>query len=239
MGRKLSESFFLRALPPPQKKTRTSSLDMPTRPSRKRSCPMATVEDDVLLLLLHDAGAPYLLRRVCARWRATVDTHLAVEELRLQEAVASVALIEWARARGFAWSDGAMASAAASGGHTKVLAWLRDRGRLSTCTYVCIRAAEGGHLETLQWARDKGYPWNEATCALAAKGGHLRVLEWARDKGCPWDEWTCTSAAAGGHLEVLKWARAKNCPWDKYTTYAAGRHPELLHWMRANGCPDA
>ena len=130
---------------------------------------------------------------------------------------------------------------AAGGGHLAVLKWARARG-YPWDEWTCAKAAGSGHLEVLQWARAHGCPWHEQTCAWAASNGHLEVLQWSVANGCMGDgeDWPyiLDNAAKNGHLKVLQWARARGCPWDEPTcAYAAKNgHLEVLQWARANGC---
>ena len=107
--------------------------------------------------------------------------------------------------------------------------------------FTCSAAADGGHLRVLKYLHESGCPWDEWTCSNAAFGGHLDVLRWCRAFGCPWNVITCQNAAEGGHLDVLKWLRSQDppCPWDWETSYFAeikGK-TEVLAWLRKEGCP--
>ena len=68
-----------------------------------------------------------------------------------------MACLEYARANGCEWNEGA-----------------------------CEAAAANGRLEALRWLRERGAPWEPATIArVARKGGHEEVLRWAAENGCP------------------------------------------------------
>ncbi|CAB9511291.1 ankyrin repeat protein [Seminavis robusta] len=83
-------------------------------------------------------------------------------------------------------------------GNLAVMQWARQKG-FPWNKETCFHAARNGHLELLIWLRENGCPWDERTCSKAAEGGHLEILKWARENGCRWDEDTCARAAAGGH----------------------------------------
>ena len=96
--------------------------------------------------------------------------------------VVSMAMLRWARERGYNWSE--------------ATSWA---------------AAGGGHLETLKWAREHGCPWGASTCTFAAMGGHLETLKWAREHGCHWCSVTFLYARLHSHAEVAQWALANGC----------------------------
>ena len=206
---------------------------------------------DVMLgeILLRSPGDDLLaITSTCKELRRiqSLDTARVVSFPSNTHVVTSVALLEWAIEKGWAWptkkawerlSFDCQCTLAVGGGCIAVL----QRARADGCEWdqtTTARAAEGGHLELLQWLRANGCPWNEKTCKEAAGGGHLECLEWARTNGCPWNEETCTYAAEGGHLECLKWARTNGCPWDTETCVGAAMngHLECLKWARTNGC---
>jgi hypothetical protein len=122
------------------------------------------------------------------------------KKLEVQNFVASIELLEWARANGMEWNE-----------------------------QVCCHVAGGGHLKALQWLRDgelhqPPWPWDWHTCAAAAKGGYLELLQWCRQHGCDWNHSVCQSAAVGGHLYVNQWARLNGCEWNADTMDAAAGH---------------
>ncbi|AJF97552.1 ankyrin repeat protein [Pandoravirus inopinatum] len=151
--------------------------------------------------------------------------------------IGRIDMLEWARARGCAWTAKTCA-AAAGAGHMDVLQRLRAQG----CPWdesTCKAAARGGHYEVLWWARANGCPWDARTCKFVAASGRLDVLQRLRADGCPWDAGACSLAAGGGHLDVLQWLRANGCPWDDDACPKAvrGGHLDTLVWLRAQGCP--
>jgi hypothetical protein len=106
---------------------------------------------------------------------------------------------------------------------------------------IAAAAAEGGHLEVLRWARPSLAPGDapEAVVADAAAGGHLPAQEWLLDQGSPADESCYEAAAKAGRLGALQLLRARGCDWDYDTTTAAAEHgrTEALRWAQAQGCP--
>lgn len=50
---------------------------------------------------------------------------------------------------------------------------------------TCSAAAEGGHLKLLRLLRENGCPWDAYTYCIAKEEGHVKVVEWLRANGCP------------------------------------------------------
>ncbi|CAB9496674.1 ankyrin repeat protein [Seminavis robusta] len=139
--------------------------------------------------------------------------------------IGNIAVMQWARQKGFPWNEDTCARAAENG-HLEMLQWLREKG-CPWNEYACLSAAANGHLEILKWLHANGCTWDESTCTAAAENGHLEILKWAHENGCPWDEGTCQVAAADGQLEILKWARENGCPWNEETCFCAAQNGHL------------
>ena len=173
--------------------------------------------------LLGKLPADLLQTEVLRRLGPTDLVSLALAGRGFAAAVASTALMKWARRYNFAYPR-----------RTNSGLLLRARMCLEA---ACVMAACGGHLEVLMWLHSTGCTWDASTCAAAAGIGRLDVLRWARDHGCPWNLSMCTCAAQAGQLEVLQWVRENDADgeaWDeKYVRrYAAGpRKQEVLTWL--------
>lgn len=115
-----------------------------------------------------------------------------------------LAMLQWARANGFAWDES-----------------------------VCTHAVQQEHFEMLVWARENGCEWSELTTHVAAFTSNFDLLRWCIEHGCPCDgniaqtaaahgcdlgflQWmhqcgfsmrgVCVSAAEAGRVDILEWA---------------------------------
>ena len=84
----------------------------------------------------------------------------------------SLELFQWAVTNECDRNDPSICYGAARNGHLAVLQWARADGWAWNRS-ICYGAAQGGHLEVLQWARANGCRWNRTTTYGAAQGGHL------------------------------------------------------------------
>lgn len=153
-------------------------------------------------------------------------------------------------AQGPLWSDTAVETVAARGGHVDVLQAMDTRGIAIYWGRVAKVAASTGQLECLVYAQANGHLFDRDTCRAAAAGGHLDCLRYLRARGCPWDCDVTEAAAAGGHLDCLRYLHEQGCPWDESATEAAvggtdlddpyarrEGHVDCLRYLHEHQCP--
>ncbi|MCE5318166.1 MAG: ankyrin repeat domain-containing protein [Parachlamydia sp.] len=166
---------------------------------------------------------------------------------KLAAAVGRLDLLQWAKAKGFAF-DNEVCAAAAAGGHIPVLAWLRQVG----CPWddqTCIAAIHNGHFELLQWAVENGAVLNRHILQNSPLliNNRQRALEWIRTKLGDLDtpKYTYGSfesayhAALTNDLDQLKDAvRQGHHLSDDIIPYAAQiGNIEMMKWAREKGAP--
>jgi len=116
-------------------------------------------------------------------------------------------ILKWAESAlaGNDWETDFICDGAAYAGHLEVLQWARNKG-FAWSNKTCCNAAGNGHLDILKWATQNGCEWDYLTCSGAAYNGHLDILKWARENGCEWDRKHCVVLAMrGGHDGVVEW----------------------------------
>lgn len=174
---------------------------------------------------------------------------------------------DWVAACGHLWAHETDAcTAAAAGGHLKMLKLLRDRqfawnaetlttaakhGSLPCLQFLresgcpcddlgaCGNAATGGFLDCLRYLRESGCRCDHSTCRGAALGGSLPCLKYLHKSGCLWEEDTCSEAAYCGQFKCLVYAHEHGCAWTSETCANAARGSNLdcLRYAHQNGCP--
>ena len=103
-------------------------------------CPLLWLDNDALRELFQHVELPFALKLTCRALRAAAPKR--TENVK-SKVVASIKLLQWARANGYKLGE-----------------------------WTCWAAAGGGHLAVLKWARANGCPWNKEGCAYSAKHGH-------------------------------------------------------------------
>ena len=148
-------------------------------------------------------------------------------------------ILEYFLAHDFAM-DEKTCTAAAQGGHLKLLQWLHER----ECSWypfdICYYAAANGDIPMLQWMHEIDCLWEGQACSSAATHGHLNVLQWLRcELKCRWTASICSDAAENGHLHVIQWAHSEGCPWDCCTLRSAieNGHFDVLVFALDHDCP--
>ena len=183
------------------------------------------------------------------------DTPVNERTMREAAAYGQLGSVQWLHAHECPWSIRTL-SAAAAGGHLRVVMGMRPRDPpCPWSVHTMIRACSEGRLEVVKWLRNKEYhgegnvcPWNARCVQRAAAKGHLDVVQWLRDKAvhgegrvCPWFHYAVSAAAAKGHLEIVQWLRAQRppCDWTSQAIkYAAQMgHANVVQWLWDNGAP--
>ncbi len=141
----------------------------------------------------------------------------------------------------------ALMTAAATGGHLKILQFLRS-GPDPAAWDEDVSSEAAGHLDCLKWllTQDPPCPCDDRTIARVAFSDNLDALKWLRTlPQIPLDWWTADSLGLGAicreNLEMLKWLRTQDppCPWARNACVQAAvcGNLEMLRWMRAQEPP--
>ncbi len=69
----------------------------------------------------------------------------------------------------------------------------------------CSAAAKGGHLKILKFLRKNGFKWNADTTNMAAQNGNLELFQWVVMNNCSLGNMITINACNNGHIDILKW----------------------------------
>ena len=101
-------------------------------------------------------------------------------------------------------------SAAAGGGHLKILKWLYDSFGLVGNVTACNNAVENSNLDILKWLRDKNCPWSYNTCIIRIDVNNIEILDWITNNEYVWNNKVRDFLLNCLHNEIIEWRRNKN-----------------------------
>ena len=113
-------------------------------------------------------------------------------------------MLKWLHAHGAPCNVGLCLLRGVEHGHMDVVRRAAEQGATAG-TYDLSAAASGGHWRILCALRELGVPWDVNASHAAATSGHLSILQRMVATGAPLSSWVVAGAAARNHSGVVKW----------------------------------
>lgn len=134
--------------------------------------------------------------------------------------------LQWLRARGYPWDEGAIILALMSS-HMDIVRWLIQNGCPRQSPDIIYAAVVFTGTNTVQWLRQNGCPWSHDCVPIVIEDGDLTRLKWLITNGCPFDQFEMYNVAIEHfQYEILDWLVDGN-----YQISYDDAHQLMAYWI--------